>query len=184
METQMTFAIFLKDGDILYRTPDGKEYVVKYEDICQRKLEMIKVAQLTDLPIKDVCQIFGFKSRQSYYSARSVLEEIGSVGLFPGKTGPKRNYVMSQELVARAIELRFRTDWNMYAIGEKLREEGFPVRDRMVGEIFEKYRITVKNSKKQAKRRCRQFLTPEKVDVLSKNKKEGTNTVAVNPLIH
>ena len=147
METQITFAIISRDGDILYRTADGKEYVVKYEDICQRKLEMVKVAQLTDLPIKDVCQIFGFKSKQTYYHAKGVLEEIGSVGLFPRKTGPKRNYVMSEELVTRAIELRFRT--NMYAIGEKLREEGFPVRDRMVGEIFEKYRITVKKTPKK-----------------------------------
>jgi transposase len=120
--------------------------VVKYQDIGQRKLEMIKVARLTDLPIKEVGQMFGFKSRQSYYQARSVLEEIGSVGLLPAKSGPKRNYLMSQELVTRAIELRFRTDLNMYAIGEKLREEGFPVRDRMVGEIFEKYRITVKKT--------------------------------------
>lgn len=149
METQITFAIISRDGDILYRTADGKEYVVKYEDICQRKLEMIKVAQLTDLPIKDVCQIFGFKSKQTYYHAKSVLEEIGSVGLFPRKTGPKRNYVMSEELVTKAIELRFHTDWNMYAIGEKLREEGFSVRDRMVGEIFEKYRITVKKTPKK-----------------------------------
>jgi hypothetical protein len=149
METQITFAITSRDGNILYRTADGKEYVVKYEDTCQRKLEMIKVAQLTDLPIKDVCQIFGFKSKQTYYHAKSVLEEIGSVGLFPKKTGPKRNYVMSEELVTRAIELRFHTDWNMYAIGEKLREEGFLVRSRMVGEIFEKYRITVKKLQKR-----------------------------------
>jgi transposase len=149
METQITFVIISRDGDILYRTKDGKEYVIKHEDVCQRKLEMIKVAQLTDLPIKDVCQIFGFKSKQTYYDARSILEEIGSVGLFPIKTGPKRNYVMSEELVARAIELRFRTDWNMYAIGEKLREEGFSVRDRMVGEILEKYRITVKKTPKK-----------------------------------
>ncbi|GAJ24864.1 unnamed protein product, partial [marine sediment metagenome] len=123
METQITFVITSRDGDILYQTPDGKEYVVKHKDVCQRKLEMIKVAQLTDLPIRDVCQIFGFKSKQTFYHAKSVLEEIGSVGLFPRKTGPKRNYVMSEELVARAIELRFHTDWNMYAIGEKLREE-------------------------------------------------------------
>ncbi len=149
METQINFDIITRDGDILYRTADGKEYVIKYEDICQRKLEMIKVAQLTDLSIKDVCQIFGFKSKQTYYHAKSVLEEIGSVGLFPRKTGPKRNYVMSEELVTRAIELRFHADWNMYAIGEKLREEGFPVRDRMVGEIFEKYRITVKKTPKK-----------------------------------
>ena len=146
METQITFDIISRDVDILYRTADGKEYVVKHEDICQRKLEMVKVAQLTDLPIKDVCRIFGFKSKQTYYHAKGVLEEIGSVGLFPRKTGPKRNYVMSEELITRAIELRFRTNWNMYAIGEKLREEGFPVRDRMVGEIFEKYRITVKKT--------------------------------------
>jgi len=149
METQMTFDITQRDGDIIYRTVDGKEYVVKYEDICQRKLEMVKIAQLTDLPVKDVCRMFGFKSRQSYYHARSILEEIGSVGLFPGKTRPKRNYVKSEELVMRAIELRFRTDWNMYGIGEKLREEGFSVRDRMVGEIFEKYRITVKKTPKK-----------------------------------
>ena len=149
METQITFVIISRDGDILYRTADGKEYVIKHEDVCQRKLEMVKVAQLTDLPIKGVCQIFGFKSKQTYYDARSILEEIGSVGLFPIKTGPKRNYVMSEELVARAIELRFRTDWNMYAIGERLREEGFSVRDRMVGEILEKYRITVKKTPKK-----------------------------------
>ena len=149
METQITFVIISRDGDILYQTPDGKEYVVKHEDVCQRKLEMIKVAQLTDLPIRDVCQIFGFKSKQTYYHAKRVLEEIGSIGLFPGKTGPKRNYVMSEELVARAIELRFHTDWNMYAIGDKLREEGFSVRDRMVGEILEKYRITVKKIPKK-----------------------------------
>ena len=149
METRINFAIISRGRDIFYRTADGKEYVIKYEDICQRKLEMIKVAQLTDLPIKDVCQIFGFKSKQTYYHAKGVLEEIGSVGLFPRKTGPKRNYIMSEELVTRAIELRFHTDWNMYAIGEKLREEGFSVRDRMVGEIFEKYRITVKKTPKK-----------------------------------
>jgi len=149
METKINFAIISKGRDILYRTADGKEYVVKYEDICQRKLEMIKVAQLTDLSIKDVCQIFGFKSKQTYYHAKGVLEEIGSVGLFPRKTGPKRNYIMSEELVTKAIELRFHTDWNMYAIGERLREEGFSVRDRMVGEIFEKYRITVKKTPKK-----------------------------------
>lgn len=149
METKINFAIISRGRDILYRTADGKEYVLKYEDICQRKLEMIKVAQLTDLPIKDVCQIFGFKSKQTYYHAKSVLEEIGSVGLFPRKTGPKRNYIMSEELITRAIELRFHTDWNMYAIGEKLREEGFSVRDRMVGEILEKYRITVKKTPKK-----------------------------------
>lgn len=149
METQITFVIISRDGDILYRTADGKEYVIKHEDVCQRKLEMIKVAQLTDLPVKDVCQIFGFKSKQTYYHAKGVLEEIGSVGLFPRKTGPKRNYVMSEELVTRAIELRFQTEWNMYAIGEKLREEGFSIRDRMVGEILEKYRITVKKTPKK-----------------------------------
>jgi len=149
METQISFVITLRDGDILYRTKDGREYIIKHEDSCQRKLEMIKVAQLTDLPIKDVCQIFGFKSKQTYYHAKRALEEIGSVGLFPRKTGPKRNYVMSEELVARAIELRFHTDWNMYAIGGKLREEGFSVRDRMVGEIFERYRITVKKIPKK-----------------------------------
>jgi transposase len=149
METKINFAIISRGRDILYRTADGKEYVLKHEDICQRKLEMIKVAQLTDLPIKDVCQIFGFKSKQTYYHAKSVLEEIGSVGLFPRKTGPKRNYIMSEELITRAIELRFHTDWNMYAIGEKLREEGFSVRDRMVGEILEKYRITVKKTPKK-----------------------------------
>jgi len=33
METQINFAIISRDGDILYRTADGKEYVVKYEDI-------------------------------------------------------------------------------------------------------------------------------------------------------
>ena len=73
---------------------------------------MVKLAQLTDLPLKDGCQIFGFKSRQTYYQARGVWEEIGSVGLFSRKNGPKRNYLMSQELVARAMELRFRTNWN------------------------------------------------------------------------
>ena len=29
METRITFAIMSRDGDILYRTEDGKEYVVK-----------------------------------------------------------------------------------------------------------------------------------------------------------
>ncbi len=89
METQITFAIISRDGDILYRTADGKEYVVKYEDICQRKLEMVKVAQLTDFPVKDVCLIFGFKSKQTSYHANSVLEEIGSVGV---ETGSNRDH--------------------------------------------------------------------------------------------
>jgi hypothetical protein len=32
METQITFVITSRDGDILYRTKDGRQYVVKREE--------------------------------------------------------------------------------------------------------------------------------------------------------
>ncbi len=67
-------------------------------DLVQVKYEMVRRAELADVPASRAAADFGF-SRQSLYSARTALRERGLAGLVPAKPGPKGGHKLTGQVV-------------------------------------------------------------------------------------
>ena len=67
-------------------------------DLVQVKYEMVRRAELADVPASRAAAEFGF-SRQSLYSARAALRERGLAGLVPAKPGPKGGHKLTGQVV-------------------------------------------------------------------------------------
>ncbi len=67
-------------------------------DLVQVKYEMVRRAEVTDVPASRAAAGFGF-SRQSLYSARTALRERGLAGLVPAKPGPKGGHKLTGQVV-------------------------------------------------------------------------------------
>ncbi len=73
-------------------------------------------ADLSDLTIEQICQLFNYKTRKSYYDIRRWVLENNIEALLPKKTGPKSAPKRTSQLEKRVIQLRLTTDKNMYEI--------------------------------------------------------------------
>ena len=73
-------------------------------DLVQVKYEMVRRAELADVPASRAAADFGF-SRQSLYSARTALRERGLAGLVPAKPGPKGGHKLTGQVVDLLEEL-------------------------------------------------------------------------------
>ncbi len=67
-------------------------------DLMQVKYEMVRRAELADVPASRAAADFGF-SRQSLYSARAALRERGLAGLVPARPGPKGGHKLTGQVV-------------------------------------------------------------------------------------
>ncbi len=73
-------------------------------DLVQVKYEMVRRAEVEDVPASQAAAAFGF-SRQSLYSARTALRERGLAGLAPAKPGPKGGHKLTGQVVDLLEEL-------------------------------------------------------------------------------
>jgi transposase len=73
-------------------------------DLVQVKYEMVRRAEVADVPAGQAAAAFGF-SRQSLYSARTALRERGLAGLIPGRPGPKGGHKLTGQVVDLLEEL-------------------------------------------------------------------------------
>src|SRR5438552_17499587 len=67
-------------------------------DLVQVKYEMVRRSQTDDVPAAAAAAAFGF-SRQSLYTAKSVLAEQGLAGLIPARPGPRGGHKLTEEVV-------------------------------------------------------------------------------------
>ena len=67
-------------------------------DLVQVKYEMVRKADVEDVPVAVAAAAFGF-SRQSLYTARAALREQGLAGLVPAKPGPKAGHKLTEPVV-------------------------------------------------------------------------------------
>jgi len=111
-----------------------------------KKIQMVTLAELSDLTIEEICRLFGYKTRKSYYDIRRFVLENNIEALMPKKTGPKSAPKRTTEVEKRLIQLRLGTDKNMYELTELLNREGFPVGSRLVAQILSDYGISKKKS--------------------------------------
>src|SRR5271155_6178005 len=73
-------------------------------DLVQVKYEMVRKAEVADVPASQAAAGFGF-SRQALYSARTALRERGLAGLVPAKPGPKGGHKLTGQVVDLLEEL-------------------------------------------------------------------------------
>jgi len=67
-------------------------------DLVQVKYEMVRRSEIDGAPVATAAAAFGF-SRQSLYTAKSVLAEQGLAGLIPARPGPKSGHKLTEEVV-------------------------------------------------------------------------------------
>ncbi len=93
---------------------------------------------------------FGY-TRQRYYQLLKQFLENGAEGLKKQKTGPKSNYVRTEETVREIIRYRF-FDPKISAevIAQRLRQSGHPISVRSVERVITEYGLQKKTPYLQA----------------------------------
>jgi len=144
MKISLDLDVKLKDGILVVNSASGKTLLFPKDHVVPRKIQMVTLAELSDMTIEKICTLFGYKTRKSYYDIRRFVLENDIHALMPSKTGPKTARKRTTELEKRVIQLRLSTDKDMYKITEILNQEGFSVGPRLVGQILSDYGISKK----------------------------------------
>jgi len=143
MKISLDLDIQTKDGALVL-TGAEQSLIIPHDHAVSKKIHMVTLAELSNLTIEEICSLFGYKTRKSYYDIRRAVFQNNIEALMLKKTGPKRPPKRSPELERRIIQLRLTTDKNMYEIAQALNREDFPVSPRLVGQILSDYGISKK----------------------------------------
>jgi hypothetical protein len=133
-----------KEGMLILKSNSGKTLIFTKDHVVQKKIQMVALAELSELSIEQICEFFNYKTRKSYYDIRRFVLENNIEALMPKKTGPKSAPKRTPELEKRIIQLRLSTDKNMYKMTRILNREGFSVKSRLVAQILSDYGISKK----------------------------------------
>lgn len=158
MKIALDLDVQLIDGILVLRSSSGNTLIVPKEHSVQRKIQMVTLAELSDMSIEKICKLFGYKTRKSYYDTRRSVLENDINALMPKKTGPKTPRKRTPELERRVIQLRLNTDKDMYKLTESVNQEGFSAGPRLIGQILSDYGISKKNSGERSKRTIPSFV--------------------------
>jgi len=145
MHIALNLNVQITDGTLVLTDGAGKTVTFSKEQPVQKKVSMITLGELCDLPKRQLVTGFGFKSRTSYYDSRNVVLQRTSADLLPKRTGPHTPSKRTKEIEACIIHTRFETDGNMYEIADALAQLGFTVSARLVGQVLADYGLSKKN---------------------------------------
>ena len=146
MKIALDLGVQLKEGMLILNSASGRTLIFPKDHVVPKKIQMVTLAELSDLTIEQICKLFGYKTRKSYYDIRRLVLENNIEALMPKKTGPKTAPKRTPELEKRVIQLRLSTDKDMYEITGMLNQEGFSVGPRLVAQILSDYGISKKKS--------------------------------------
>lgn len=144
MKISLDLDVNLKEGILIVKSDSGKVLLFPKEHVVQKKMQMVALAELSNLTIEQICKLFNYKTRKSYYDIRRFVLQNNIEALMLRKTGPKTAPKRTSELEKRVIQLRLNTDKNMYEITRMLNREGFCVKSRLVAQILSDYGISKK----------------------------------------
>ena len=146
MKIALDLDVQLKEGMLILNSASGRTLIFPKDHVVPKKIQMVTLAELSDLTIEQICKLFGYKTRKSYYDIRRCVLENDIAALLPKKTGPKTARKRTTELEKRVIQLRLSTDKDMYKLTKLLNQEGFAVGPRLIGQILSDYGISKKKS--------------------------------------
>jgi len=88
MKIALDLDVQLKDGILILKESSGRTLIFPKDHMVPKKIQMVTLAELSDLTIEQICELFGYKTRKSYYDIRRfVLRRRG----FP-QTEIQENY--------------------------------------------------------------------------------------------
>jgi transposase len=120
------------------------ELIVPPDDPITPRLLMLLEGECEGLGADAAASQHGL-TRQRYYQVLKLFLKHGALALQPQKTGPKTNYVRTDEVERQVIRHRFLDpDASAEIIAQKLRQAGFPVSTRSVERVIEKYGLQKK----------------------------------------
>jgi len=145
MNIAIDIEVSVKNGTLVLTDREGKAITFSPEQSVQKKVSMITLGELCDLPKIELAQAFGFKTRKSYYDTREAVLNGLPADLLPKRTGPQTASKRTKELEALIIRRRYETDLNMYQITAELTQLGFAVSARLVAQVLADYGLGKKN---------------------------------------
>lgn len=145
MNIAIDIEVSLKNGTLVLTDRQGKAISFSPEQSVQKKVSMITLGELCDLPKIELAKAFGFKTRKSYYDTREAVLNGLPADLLPKRTGPQSASKRTKELEALIIRRRYETDLNMYQITVELTQLGFAVSARLVAQVLADYGLGKKN---------------------------------------
>jgi hypothetical protein len=149
MKIALDLEVQLKNGTLILQSASGRILIFPKDHVVPKRIQMVALAELSALTIEQICELFGYKTRKSYYDIRRLVIENNIEALMPKKTGPKTAPKRTAELEKRVIQLRLGTDKGMYEMTRMLNQEGFSVRPRLVAQILSDYGISKKKSQRK-----------------------------------
>jgi len=145
MHISLDVEVLVKNGTLVLTDRDGLAVTFAPEQTVQKKVSMITLGELCELPKIQLAQAFGFKTRKSYYDIRDAVLNGLPADLLPKRTGPQKAPKRTREVEALIIRNRFETDRSMYEIADELARLGFDVSARLVGQVLADYGLSKKN---------------------------------------
>lgn len=128
----------------------GKEFKVDMGNVVQTRYEMIRECALSAQPAERICKKYGY-FRQQYYLYKKRFEEKNWEGLVPQKKGPKSSTKMTEDLVSKILNLRFRDPGlDVYDIWNFLKEKGYQICVRSISLVLKKHGVTLKKTRKMS----------------------------------
>ena len=145
MNISLNVEVLVKDGALVLTNQDGNIVTFSSEQSVQRKVSMITMGELCNLPKINVAKTFGFKTRKSYYDIREAVLHGEPAELLPKRTGPQSAPKRTRELEALIIRSHYEKGLNMYEITDLLTQLGFDVSSRLVAEVLADFGLCKKN---------------------------------------
>ncbi len=146
MQITLNINVRVKDDTLVLTAHTGKTVPFSKEQVLQKKVVMIILGELCDLPKQQLATGFGFKTRKSYYDIRNAVLNGSLADLLPERPGPHNPSKRTKEVEACIIGTRFETDLNRDEIAEALTQRGFKVSARFVGQVLADYGLGKKNA--------------------------------------
>lgn len=139
------------DKTVLIQGPAG-DLPVKLDDKISRQLAMLFEGKCLGLGPSKAAQKYGY-SKQRFFQLLNAFVKDGSKALVAKKTGPKKNYVRTDSVVAQIIRHRFLDpDAKAQVIAQKLNQTGVQVSQRTVERTITEYGLQKKTLQVSAQR--------------------------------
>jgi hypothetical protein len=138
-------------GTLHIKGPGGT-LPIKSEDKVARQLAMLIEGKCLGLGPTRAAKKYGY-SKQRFFQILGAFLKDGTNALIPKKTGPKSNYVRTENVMTQIIRHRFLDPVaKAEVIAQKMRQTGFKVSQRSVERTITEYGLQKKTLQVPAQR--------------------------------